>query len=70
VRPDRLGDSGPDGYPADDPGGAVPVQPLPIGAAEDRPVHAFADLDVLARCRLSPEQASPAEEVTLTAITA
>jgi hypothetical protein len=27
VRPDRLGDSGADGYPADDPGGTVPVQP-------------------------------------------
>ena len=30
----------------------------------------YIGLDVLARCRLSPEQASRAEEVTLTAITA
>ena len=27
VRPDRLGDCGTDGYPADDPGGTVPAQP-------------------------------------------
>jgi hypothetical protein len=26
VRPDRLGDPGAAGYPADNPGGAVPVQ--------------------------------------------
>ena len=43
VRPGRLADPGAAGYPADDPGGAVPVQPLPIGAAEDRPVHALTD---------------------------
>jgi hypothetical protein len=32
VRPYRLGDSGPAGYPAHDPGGAVPVQPPAIWA--------------------------------------
>jgi len=31
VRPDRFGDPGAEGDPADDPGGAVPVQPLPLG---------------------------------------
>src|SRR5215831_7423321 len=35
MRPDRLGDLGAASYPADDPRGAVPVQPLPIGAVED-----------------------------------
>ena len=29
VRSDMLGDPGAAGHPADDPGGAVPVQPLP-----------------------------------------
>jgi hypothetical protein len=40
VRPDRLGDPGAAGDPADDPGGAVPVQPPAIGGQEDRPVAA------------------------------
>jgi hypothetical protein len=39
VRPDRFGDPGAEGDPADDPGGAVPVQPLPLGGKEDRPVY-------------------------------
>jgi hypothetical protein len=43
VRPDQLGDPGTDGYPADDPGGTVPVQPLPVVAEEDRPVHPLTD---------------------------
>ena len=43
MRSDRLGDSGADGHPANYPGGTVAVQPLTIGAAEDRPVHALAD---------------------------
>jgi len=43
MSPDRFGDPGAVGYPADDPRGAMPVQPLPIRAAEDRPVHALAD---------------------------
>ena len=43
VRPDLLGDPGAAGDPADDPPGAVPVQPLPVGGQEDRPVAAFAD---------------------------
>jgi hypothetical protein len=37
VRPDRLGDPGAAGDPADDPPGAVPVQPAPIGGQEDWP---------------------------------
>jgi hypothetical protein len=43
VRPDQLGDPAPAGDSADDPGGAVPVQPLPVRAAEDRSFHALAD---------------------------
>ena len=39
VRPDRLGDPG----AADDPPGAVPVQPPAIGGQEDRSVAALAD---------------------------
>jgi len=31
VRPNGLGDPGPPGDPADDPPGAMPVQPPPIG---------------------------------------
>ena len=36
VGPDRLGDPSAAGYPADDPGGAVPVQPPAIRRDEDR----------------------------------
>src|SRR5215470_11455298 len=36
----------PPGDPADDPPGAVPVQPLPGWREEDRPVAAFADGEV------------------------
>jgi len=43
VRPDRLGDPGAARDTADDPGGAVPVQPLSVRGEEDRPFHAFAD---------------------------
>jgi len=42
VGPDRLGNRGAAGYPAHNPGGAVPVQPLPVGSKKDRPVHALA----------------------------
>lgn len=43
MRPGRLGDSGASGHPADDPGGAMPVQPPPIHGEEDRPLGPFAD---------------------------
>ena len=43
MRPDFLGDPGPAGDPADDPPGAMPVQPPPIGRQEDGPFHALAD---------------------------
>ena len=43
VQPDRLADPGTAGYSADDPGGAVPVQPRPVKCEEDRSFHAFAD---------------------------
>jgi hypothetical protein len=43
VRPDRLGDPGAAGDPADDPPGAVPVQPPAIDGQEDGPVTALAD---------------------------
>jgi len=43
VRADLLSQPGAAGDPADDPPGAVPVHPLPVGAPEDRPVEAFAD---------------------------
>ena len=48
VRSYRLGDPGAAGHPAHGPRGPVPVQPLPIGAAEDRPVHAFGNSPRLA----------------------
>jgi hypothetical protein len=41
VRPYVLADPGPPGDLADDPPGAVPVQP-PVGGEEDRAVAAFA----------------------------
>jgi hypothetical protein len=37
VRADVLGDPGVAGHPADDPGGAVPVQPPPVRGHEQRP---------------------------------
>ncbi len=43
VRPNRLGDSGAAGQAAHDPGGTVPVQPLSVGAEEDRPVPRLTD---------------------------
>jgi hypothetical protein len=43
VRPDGLGDTGAAGCPADNPGGAVPVQPSAISSQEQRPVAALAD---------------------------
>ena len=43
VWPDGLGDPGAAGYPVDDPGGAVPVQPTAIGSQQDGPFTALAD---------------------------
>jgi hypothetical protein len=37
VQADRFGDPSPLGDATHDPFGAVPVQPLPVGAEEDRP---------------------------------
>ena len=49
VRPDGLGDPGAAGGLADDPGGAVPVQPTAVSGQEDRPAAALADGQVIAR---------------------
>jgi hypothetical protein len=46
VRRDRFGDPGSAGGLADDPPGAVPVQPPPVRSQEHRPVRAFADGEV------------------------
>jgi hypothetical protein len=43
VRADMLADPGAAGDPADDPGGAVPVQPPPVRGDEQRPFGALAD---------------------------
>jgi hypothetical protein len=43
VRPDRVADPGPGSGPADDPGGAMPVQPPPVRSQEDRSLGALAD---------------------------
>jgi len=43
VRSDVLADPGAPGYPADDPPGAVPVQPPPVSGQEDRTILSFAD---------------------------
>jgi hypothetical protein len=43
VRPDGLGDAGAAGHPADDPPGAVAVQPPAAGCEEHRAFAAFAD---------------------------
>jgi hypothetical protein len=43
VRADLLGGPGAAGDPAGDPGGAVPVQPLPVRGDEQRPAGALAD---------------------------
>jgi hypothetical protein len=51
VRPDALDDCSAAGYPADDPPGAVPVQPLSIGAEEDWASAALADRQVDRPCR-------------------
>jgi len=55
VRPDRLADPGAAGHPADDPGGAVPVEWSAVRCQEDRPVAALADRQVdrprRARCQ-------------------
>ncbi|HEY1347627.1 MAG TPA: hypothetical protein VGF54_21775 [Streptosporangiaceae bacterium] len=48
VRPGRLGDTGA-ADPADDPPGAVPVQPAAIGGQEDRPLHALTTARSIAR---------------------
>ena len=46
VRAYGLGDPGAAGGPADDPRGAVPVQPAAVSSQEDRPGTAFADRQV------------------------
>jgi hypothetical protein len=56
VRPDRLGDPGAAGHPADDPRGAVPIQPLSVRAEEDRPLHALSDDQVDRPCRAGRER--------------
>jgi hypothetical protein len=43
MRPDVLVDPGPAGDAADDPGGAVPVQPPPVRREEDRSLASLAD---------------------------
>jgi len=43
VGADVLGAPGAAGYPADDPGGAVPVQPPPVRGDEQRTFGALAD---------------------------
>ena len=43
MRPDRLGDPGAAGHPADHPPSAVPVQPSAISGQEDRSLAALAD---------------------------
>jgi len=43
MRADVLGDPGAAGHPADDPGGAMPVQPPPVGGEEQRSFGALAD---------------------------
>ena len=50
VRPHLFSDPGPGSGPADDPGGAVPVQPLPARSQEDRPLGALADGQVDRPC--------------------
>ena len=46
VRPDGLGDPGAAGDLADDPGGAMAVQPAAVRGQEDRPLAAFTDGEV------------------------
>jgi hypothetical protein len=46
MRPDVLGDPRPLGYPADDPPGAVPVQPPPVRRKEDRSLASIADSQI------------------------
>ena len=46
VGADVLGDAGPAGNPPHDPGGAVPVQPPPVPADEQRSLGALADSQV------------------------
>jgi hypothetical protein len=46
VRPDGFRDPGAAGYPADDPPGAVPVQPPATGSEEDGSLAALADRQV------------------------
>ncbi len=46
VGPYLLGNSGPAGNPADDPPGAVLVQPLPVSRGEDRAFAPFAGVKV------------------------
>jgi hypothetical protein len=43
VRPSRLADTSTAGCPADDPRGAMAVQPAAIGGQEDRSFAALAD---------------------------
>jgi hypothetical protein len=46
MRPDGLGDPGPAGDLADDPSGAMAVQPPPIGRQEDGSFASLADCQV------------------------
>ena len=46
VRADVLGDPGAAGHAADDPGGAVPVQPAPVRSDEQRSFGTFTDSQV------------------------
>jgi hypothetical protein len=46
VRADLLDDPGPWRDPADDPPGAMAVQPPPISGQEDRPISAVTDRQV------------------------
>jgi hypothetical protein len=46
MRPDGLGDPGPASDPADDPSGAMAVQPPPIGRKEDGSFASLADRQV------------------------
>jgi hypothetical protein len=46
VRPGWLGDPGAAGHPADNPGGAVAVEPLSVWGEEERPSHAPADHEI------------------------
>jgi len=56
VWADRLGDAGAFGDTAHDAARAVPVEAVPVGAAEDRPVEPFADGQIEATGRAGCER--------------